>query len=110
MQGRFLLGSGGKASEFVADLQDGNSSIVRCLKSRQSLQLHAREDLTDSFLRRANLNAVLLTPIVVDRNSIGLCLVGRGKATPFSELEHLWIDAVVSHFSMAFERSRSKRD
>ena len=110
LQGRFLLGSGGKAGEFVVDLQDDKSPFVRCLKSQQPLHVHARQDLPDSFLTRANLNAVFLAPIVVDRNSIGLCLVGRDKATPFSEQEQLWIDAVMSHFSMAFERSRSKSD
>jgi GAF domain-containing protein len=108
LQGRFLLGSGGKADGFVADLQDDKSPIVRCLKSQQPLQLHVRQDLPGSFMTRANLNAVLLAPIVVDRNSIGLCLIGREKATPFSEQEQLWIDAVVSHFATAFERSGSK--
>jgi HD-like signal output (HDOD) protein len=108
LQGRFLLGSGGKASGFVADLQDDKSPIVRCLKSQEPLQLQARQDLPGSFLTRANLNAVLLAPIVVDKKSIGLCLIGREKATPFSEQEQLWIDAVVSHFSTAFERSGSK--
>jgi hypothetical protein len=51
---------------------------------------------------------VLLTPIVVDRNYIGLCLIGRENAMPFSEQEQLWIEAVVSHFSTAFERSGRK--
>ena len=110
LRGRFLLGSGGKAGEFVVDLQDAKSPIVRCLKSQQPLLMHARQDMPDSFLTRANLSAVFLAPIVVDRNSIGLCLVGRDKATPFSEQEQLWIDAVTSHFSTGFERSRSKSD
>jgi len=108
LQGRFLLGSGGKASGLVEDLRDDKSPIVRCLKAQQPLQLQARQDLPGSFLTRANLNAVLLAPIVVDRKSIGLCLVGREKSTPFSEQEQLWIDAVVSHFATAFERSGSK--
>ena len=108
LQGRFLLGSGGKASEFAVDLRDDKSPIVRCLNSQQPLQLHARQDLPDSFLTRANLNAIFLAPIVVDRKPIGLCLVGREKPTPFSEQELSWIDAVMSHFSTAFERSGSK--
>jgi HD-like signal output (HDOD) protein len=108
LQGRFLLGIGGKAGEFVADLQDDKSPIVRCLKSQQALQLYAQQDLPGSFLTRANLNALLLAPIVVAGNSIGLCLIGREKAVPFSEQEQLWIDAVVSHFSTAFERSGRK--
>jgi hypothetical protein len=108
LQGQFLLGSGGKAGEFVADLQDDKSPIVRCMKSQQPLQLQARQDLPGSFFTRANLNAVLLVPIVVDRKSIGLCLIGRERAAPFAEQEQLWSDAVVSLFSMAFERSGSK--
>jgi len=110
LQGRFLLGTGGKAGEFVADLQDNESPIVRCLESQQPLQVQARHELPLPFLTRANLNAVLLAPIVVAGLSIGLCLVGRDKTTPFSEPEQLWIDAVMGHFSMAFERSRSPRD
>lgn len=110
LQGRFLLGSGGRAGEFVVELQDSKSPIVRCLNSQQSAQLHARRDLPGSFLTRANLDAVFLAPIVVARNAIGLCVVGRSHATPFAETESLWIDAVVSHFSLAFERSKSKSD
>ena len=66
--------------------------------------------LPGSFSTRANLHAILVAPLVVDGKSIGLCLVGREKATPFSEQEQSWIDAVMSQFSMAFERSRSRRD
>jgi len=108
LQGRFPLGSGGKAGSFVADLRDEKSPIVRCLRSQQPLQLHTRQDLSDSFFTRANINNVLLAPIVVDQVSIGLCLIGREKPTPFSEQERLWIDAVLSHFATAFERSGSK--
>jgi hypothetical protein len=107
LQGRFLLGSGGKAGEFVADLQDDKSAIARCMKLQQPFQLHTRQELPGAFLTRFNLNAVFLAPIVVAGNSIGLCLVGREKAAPFSDQEQSWIDAVVSHFAMAFERSRS---
>ena len=110
LQGRFLLGNGGKAGDFIADLQNSQSPIVRCLKSQQPLQLYARQDLPDSFFTRAHLDAVFLAPIVVDRNSIGLCVVGRDKPTPFSEQERLWIDAIASHFSAAFDRCRSKSD
>jgi HD-like signal output (HDOD) protein len=108
LQGRFLLGSGGKAGEFHADLQNETSPVARCWKSQQPLQASARRDLPESFLTRAGLDSVFLSPIVVGGNAIGLCVVARAAAVPFAEQEQAWIDTVVDHIATAFERSRAR--
>lgn len=105
LEGRFLLGAGVKATDFVADLQDERSTIVRCLKSRQPLRVSGPSELPGTLLAQERLGSAWLVPIVVARNSIGLCVVARDETTPITEQEELWIEAVVTYVALAFDRA-----
>jgi hypothetical protein len=105
VEGRFLLGLAGRAGDFTADLRDDFSAVTRSMKTRQSGRCSGKTVLPGSWLAQAPLEGVFLAPIVVARSAVGICVVARDAALPFSEQEELWIEAVVANIALGFERA-----
>ncbi|MFO1497020.1 MAG: HDOD domain-containing protein [Verrucomicrobiota bacterium] len=112
LDGRLCLGSarrGPPVSEFQAPLDNDLSPVVRCLSQKKSLAASASRDLPLPFLKGLNVDYLWLVPIVAFGRAIGLYLIAREVALPFTRQEEAWSDAMVEHVSIAFERMKSAR-
>lgn len=106
LEGRLFLGTGVaiSASDFRVPLRQDGSVVARCLSSGKAVPASMASDLPQPLLKRLNLDFLLLVPIVAVGSGIGFYLVGRESAVPFSKQEEGWIEAIVEHVAMAFER------
>jgi HD-like signal output (HDOD) protein len=106
--GRFFLGSASQVriTDYVVELRDRNSPAAESMRTRLVAQTSVRRAMPHPFLIDLNLDAVFLVPIVARGDSIGLCVVGREAAVPFTEQERMWMEAVVGMVASAFERTR----
>ncbi len=107
LEGRFYLGPSTQVQpgDFRADLQDEPSPITRCLRQHIVTRAFVRSEIPLPFLLTLKLDYALFSPIVVNGNAIGLCLLGREGAGAFGEQEELWIEAITGHIALAFERT-----
>jgi HD-like signal output (HDOD) protein len=108
LEGRSYLGLSAtfRANQFKVSLSDVHSPIVRCLQQKKMVRTSTRTELPFPWLKDCSIDFILLAPVVVFGNSIGLCLMGRSSARPFAEQEETWGEAVAEQIAMAFERTR----
>jgi HD-like signal output (HDOD) protein len=111
LEGRLCLGDigGVPVADFQIPLDDDASPAARCLASRKPLAASVKRDLPLPFLKRLNLDSLLLLPIVALGKTIGLYVVARESSLPFTEQEQMWSAAMVEHVGMAFERTKAAR-
>jgi hypothetical protein len=108
MEGRFVVGSATAIHprEFRVALSDQDSPIIHCLQSQQPITLAINPELPLALFKKMNLQIVRLAPILIGDTAAGLFILGREKLDPFSSQETLWLDAIVTNVSMAFERAK----
>jgi HD-like signal output (HDOD) protein len=109
LNGRFFLGSGitTSAETFQVSLEQDSSVMAKCLTNRRLRSASVSHDAPIPFLQRLNLDYLLLLPIVVQGNSIGLYIIARDTPVPFTKQEESWAEAIVEHVAMTFEAINS---
>lgn len=110
LQGRFYLGPIVlRPGEIQLSIQDSGGPVSRCMITKQPVHLTDADAPQIRVFGPTVLATALLIPVVVLGNAVGLCLVGRDQARPFSEDERMWAEAVAGHIAVAFERNRAAR-
>jgi HD-like signal output (HDOD) protein len=106
-EGRLYLGpaAAGPATAFRVATNADIHPIQRAALGRP-FQFSVRREWPALFQGKVALDAALWMPIVVRGNTVGFCLSARDSATPFSDQEFTWVDALIGHIVAAFERSR----
>jgi HD-like signal output (HDOD) protein len=96
-----------QASDFKFSMSDEECMAVKCMTSGEAIITSAKTDHIlprQEFLQMLKLDHILLAPIVYDRHSIGIYMVGRVGGKPFSSEEKSWIEVIAGHVGLAFEQ------
>ena len=107
LQGRFHVGNmlPRNAQAFMVSMDNIESAIVRCLKTQAAVGWQRGESglgLPFSPFGQRPFHFVYMAPIVAQKQSIGLCFVGRSNDNAFNERECVWIDQIVEQVAAAF--------
>ncbi len=110
--GRFYMGNNPqiKATDFTFSLSERQYLVARVFEHPEVIHANFRTQLVvpplplfDNF----KLEYVLIAPITVYKQTIGLLFIGREGANPFSSDEKLWVEAISSQISLSFEQHKT---